>query len=71
MSLFTAKKALPGKPLQIKKKIENTEPQMYKPIVTAENAEDREFQTFLPLQLQELYTSFTNSSIDECGRGSP
>ena len=62
---YEAKKALPGKPLQIKKKVENTEPQMHEPIVTAENVEDRDFQTFLPSQLQELDTYFVNSSIDD------
>ena len=63
--------ALPGKLLQIKKKVENTEPQMHEPSVAAENVEDRDFQTFLPSQLQELDTYFVNSSIDDYGRGSP
>ena len=31
---------------------------MHEPIVTAENVEDRDFQTFLPSQLQKLDTYF-------------
>ena len=38
---------------------------MHEPIVTAENVEDRDFQTFLPSQLQELDSYFVNSSIDD------
>ena len=60
-----AKKALPGKPLQIKQKVDNAEPQMHEPFVTAENVEDRDFQTFLPSQLQELDTYFVNSSVND------
>ena len=58
---YEAKKASPGKPLQIKQKVENTELQMHELIVTAENVEDRDFQTCLPSQLQELDTFLANS----------
>ena len=38
---------------------------MHEPIVTAENVEDLDFQTFLPSQLEEVDTYFVNSSIDD------
>ena len=61
---YEAKNALPWKLLQIRQKVENTEPRMPESFVTPKHVEDQDFQTLLPSQLQGLDTYFANSSID-------